>query len=310
MQNKRVLITGCGSDIAISIAQILREAGFKFLIGTDIHPDHPGELFFDKCLVIPRAEAPNYFEVIEDICSKENISIILPISEIEISRFNKSEPRNINDTQVLMPDKTTIDICLNKLKTMSFLKEHGIPTPWTKLVSSGPPISLPCIIKHPESQGSKSVSIVDAGMVDHLSRIRPEFIWQELLLPNDEEYTCGLYRSKTSEIRTIQIRRKLLDGISVSGTVTNNPDIEHVLHRIAEALDLRGSINVQLRLTQKSPMTFEINPRFSSTVRFRHMLGFQDVLWSLNELLGLKIPAYSPPETGKKIFRVGQEHII
>lgn len=59
--------------------------------------------------------------------------------------------------------------------------------------------------------------------------------------------------------------------------------------RIAEGLNLHGSMNVQLRLTDKGPRVFEINPRFSSTVLMRHRLGFSDVIWAIEEAEGKDI---------------------
>ena len=48
-------------------------------------------------------------------------------------------------------------------------------------------------------------------------------------------------------------------------------------------MNLKGSINVQLRITEEGPMIFEINPRFSSTAFMRHKLGFSDVNWAVKE---------------------------
>jgi len=74
-------------------------------------------------------------------------------------------------------------------------------------------------------------------------------------------------------------------------------------------LELIGAINVQLRMKDNEPYIFEINPRFSSTVGFRHRMGFQDFLWSIEHALGLQISDYTPPPIGTKIYRVGQEII-
>ena len=59
--------------------------------------------------------------------------------------------------------------------------------------------------------------------------------------------------------------------------------------KIAVEFKLIGSMNIQLILTKAGPRIFEINPRFSSTVLMRHMLGFSDLVWSVNERLGKKI---------------------
>ena len=48
-------------------------------------------------------------------------------------------------------------------------------------------------------------------------------------------------------------------------------------------LDLRGRMNVQLRLTDNGLRVFEISPRFSSAVLMRHRLGYTDLLWAIEE---------------------------
>jgi len=116
--------------------------------------------------------------------------------------------------------------------------------------------------------------------------------------------------SVLGEIRSIAFRRKLVGGLTGSGEVVSNPGIDFVLHTIAERLCLSGSINVQLRKTQRGPVVFEINPRFSSTVMFRHLLGFHDVIWSLMEAAGKQPSAYTAPASGTRFYRIGNEVIF
>ena len=79
---------------------------------------------------------------------------------------------------------------------------------------------------------------------------------------------------------------------------------------IAVSLNLQGRINVQLRYTACGPVTFEINPRFSSTVVFRHLLGFQDLLWSLYELKNIPLKPYTQVKENTRIYRAAREYII
>ena len=58
---------------------------------------------------------------------------------------------------------------------------------------------------------------------------------------------------------------------------------------VAAGMNLYGSINIQLRITDKGPRIFEINPRFSSTVLMRHRIGFCDLLWAIDEAQGLEV---------------------
>ena len=62
-------------------------------------------------------------------------------------------------------------------------------------------------------------------------------------------------------------------------------------------------MNVQLRLTDRGPRVFEINPRFSSTVLMRHRMGFTDVLWAIEEAEG-KTVSYPTIPDNKIMVRV------
>jgi carbamoyl-phosphate synthase large subunit len=131
-----------------------------------------------------------------------------------------------------------------------------------------------------------------------------------MLLPDTEEYTCGIFKTGCGEIRTVVINRKLQGDVTGSGIVVQNDYIEKYLKQIAVLLDLQGSINVQLRLTERGPVAFEINPRFSSTVVFRHLMGFQDLIWSLKELRGLPLEPFRQITPGLKLYRGACEYIV
>ena len=120
-------------------------------------------------------------------------------------------------------------------------------------------------------------------------------MWQEYLPETKGEFTCGVYRCLDDSVRVIAMRRRLAAGVTAYAQVVNEASIMKLCRRIAESLDLRGSINVQLRLVEgRGPVVFEINPRFSSTVGMRHRIGFCDLIWSIQEQY-LQVPANNPP---------------
>lgn len=307
-----ILVTGCAGDIGLGIGRILKMSGAsEKIIGCDIHDDHPGIRVFDKCEVIQRADSENFIETLYVTIIKYSVDLIIPTSEPEIRvLLGKDLLDSINNIPVVLANKKAMIIGFDKLKTADFLRSNGFPYPLTKVVKEGLPERFPCIIKSRYGAGSRDVLLVDEGLSGYYSKKRPEDIWQEYLEPNDQEYTCGVYRSKRGEIRTIIIKRRLKDGITVYGEVVDNSDINKIITRLADAIDLCGSINVQLRLTERGPVIFEINPRFSSTVVFRHLLGFEDVIWSLSEKSGVPLKYYKPVMPGAKLYRLSQEVVI
>jgi carbamoyl-phosphate synthase large subunit len=312
MSFENIIVTGCGGDIGISIGRILKISNVSNrVIGCDVNEEHGGSAFFDVCEIVERADSRFYIERMLDVCKKYSVGLIIPTSEPELRFFfNEDLLGALDGIPVLVVNKKALTIGFDKALTVDLLKSSGLPYPWTTLVSEGIPKAFPCIIKKRYGAGSKEVMIVEEEVVDYYSTKRPDDLWQEYLSPDDQEYTCGLYRSKAGEVRTIILKRRLDGSLTVYGEVRKNMEIEVMLNRLAELLDLRGSINPQLRLTERGPVIFEINPRFSSTVMFRHLLGFKDLLWSISEIAGKEIEDYVAPQVGTRFYRASQEVIL
>lgn len=170
---------------------------------------------------------------------------------------------------------------------------------------------LPLILKSREGSGSKSIFILnDREEFNFYQKKYPGFIAQEFIADSPDEFTCCLFRSSENDIRSVIYKRKLVDSYSGYGELIENASISSLLDVIASKLNLTGSINVQLKLSNKGPCVFEINPRFSSTVRFRHLMGFEDVIWSIQDRIGQVLPAFTPPKVGSKFFKGFNEYII
>ena len=69
-------------------------------------------------------------------------------------------------------------------------------------------------------------------------------------------------------------------------------------------------MNIQLRLTDDGPIVFEINPRLSSTLVFRDMLGFKDLEWWIQSKTKQKISSYNKPKAGTLFYRGISEYIV
>ena len=298
----KILVTGIAGDIGNGIGRILRESGMtSTLVGCDIHDQHIGQFVFDECKIVPSVNMPGYLGELGKITKESRLDAIVVTSEPELRLFLKyGISQKFEGIPLIMPNTEAMKIGFDKLATARFLAEQKLPFPWTVMVSENDPKEFPCILKSRFGAGGHDVRIVnDPKLIPAFRNIFPDFIWQECVGTPDKEYTCGIYRSKDGEIRTIIFLRRLNSGITIYGEIIENIEIDNLCATIANALNLVGSINVQLRVTNKGPMVFEINPRFSSTVVFRHKFGFEDVIWSINEKLFGTIPSY------KRLYKVG-----
>ncbi len=307
-----IIVTGCGGDIGLGAGRILKMAGIaQRIVGCDLTPDHAGSAVFDVCELLPPASDPTYLLRLGELVNKVSAQWILPTSEHELRFLTKScSKRIIEGARLLMANPEALTTGFDKLATARFLEDAGLPFPWTQSVSEGAPREFPCIIKKRFGSGGRDVALVNEELAPHYQRGRADDIWQEYLRPDDQEYTCGVFRSRSGETRSVVFRRTLLEGVTSKGQVVSDPEIESLLRKMADRLNLRGCINVQLRLTERGPVVFEINPRLSSTLVFRHLLGFSDLLWMIADDQGMPVPPYTPPTTGTRFYRTSHEVFV
>lgn len=307
------LITGCGGDIGQSIIKILRkEYPTVNIIGTDIHDKHPGKLLADKYFTIPRVTDSNYITEVINIIEKELVSIVIPVSEIELryhaekNIFNPIIKKNI---PVIAANNESLAIGFDKLKTANFLKQHNLPYPKTYEANKEPQLNFPLILKSRVGSGSKTLHVINTiDEYNFYSKQSSDLIQQEFISADEGEYTCGLFKNGT-DIRHIIYKRTLQGGYSNYGIKVSNQNITALLVSVAETLNLNGSINVQIRLRNNIPYVFEINPRFSSTVLFRYMMGFKDLIWSVESSLNKKISPYAEVADGSEFYKGFEEYV-
>lgn len=310
----KVIVTGCGGDIGQSIGKILLKINFiKKIYGCDISDKNAGIFIYKNFFKSIPCDDKRYLKFLENVIISKNINIIIPISEPELRFFTKNRITQIGNAKILAPSYLARNVGFDKYKTIEYLKKFNLPYPKTNLLKDNEyKINFPFIIKSRIGSGSSKVHTINNTLQHNLLKpsLNNNYIIQEFIKGKDNEYTCGLFRSKNGEIRTIIIKRKLSGGFTVYGEIVENKKIVKILEKLAFNLNLIGSINIQLKIYKNVPLIFEINPRFSSTVRFRDLLGFKDLEWCLNDLLNKPIENYNNNNViGKKIYKGYNEYI-
>lgn len=282
-----ILITGVGGDIGQSVIKCLKDTKFnQNLIGCDIDPYSGGKNEVDLFFKAPPAIiTEKYLCFIANLLEKERCNYIIPTTEQEIKFFDANRDFfERNKVNVLINNTSIINTFLNKYETICFLKRHGFPYPKTYHLSEfSTGLEFPVIIKPEIGGGSKGVQIChDEDDINYFRKKYDCAIVQELIGDPDNEYTVGIF-SDGSKIYSIAFRRYLGYGsLTKFAELTLNREIESFAIRLARTCKLKGSINVQMRKTKRGFIPFEINPRLSSTVYFRHFFGFKDLEWWIN----------------------------
>ena len=309
-----ILVTGCGGDIGQSIGKILLKSTYtKNLFGIDISEKNAAQFIYPNFTVGLPFTHPDYLERLEAYIEKHEIDIVIPIAEPELRFFSN---QNILDTigraKMITASSLALEIGFDKFRTAEFLKSQNLPFPETFLAKDIKTIeTFPVILKSKTGSGSKDIYKINA-MDEFLFYTRKDvesYVVQEFITDKNGEFTCGLYRSSKGEIRSQIFKRELTGGYSGYGEVIENDNITTLLEELAVKIKLVGSINVQLRITENLPKVFEINPRFSSTVLYRHLFGFEDLIWSIEDRLGYELSDNRKNVTGRKFYKGFEEYI-
>lgn len=300
-----VLVTGIGGDISQGVASILRECRKDLcLVGVDVHSQHGGHLFVDFYETIPNALDSDYLPSLKLLIDKYQVDIFVPMTEPELGILLPLLHTDFPGIKWITAGSEVVAAGLDKLSTIKSLEQLGLPVPWTVSVSDGKPLGYPCILKNRYGSGSRAVfTLQNKEDAAYFSKRYPDAIFQEMLEPPDREITCAVYRRTNGIVYSLLMMRRLTGGFTGWAKIIDNEDIRIMCERIAIGLNLRGAMNIQLRLTEQGPRVFEINPRFSSTVLMRHRLGFKDLLWAIEEAEGKEI-SYSPVPENKIMVRI------
>lgn len=305
-----ILVTSCGGDIGQSVGKILKEIGHTSF-GLDISENNAAQFIFDHFEIGLKVSNENYISHLTEFVRANKIDAIIPVSEPELRFYTKNfgDYPIINGAKVVMANHFSRVIGFDKKRTCDFLKDNHLPNPELYTLESEN-ISFPIIGKPRTGAGSSNIfKVDDFEEFKFISKKYDDFIFQELLDGQEGEFTCCAYRSQDNDIRTISFKRELSGGYSGYGEVVEESRIDQLLIEIANLLDLKGSINIQLRIHRGAAVVFEINPRFSSTILFRHLLGFKDLEWSLDELFDQHISSYHKAESGQRFYKGHQEYI-
>jgi carbamoyl-phosphate synthase large subunit len=304
MRTLNVLVTGAGGPLGQSIMKAARRADLPCrLVVTDRHPLSLGFHWADSHYMVPTAEDPAYLARLAAICRKEGIDAILIGSEAEMHVLARDKEAFETETGscIIVSPPEVLSISTDKWETTRFLAAHGLDHPRSALPENPEQLDyliagcgFPLIVKPRNSSGSKGLYRVqnqeELALVLDLVH-RP--VVQEYLEPDDQEYTTAAFVDEAGQPQgAIVMRRELAAGLTYRAHVDDNPVVADMARAVAAALGPMGPCNVQLRLTKRGPVPFEINARFSSTTCMRAYFGYNEVEMALRcYVLGERIVA-------------------
>ena len=280
-----ILVTAIGSFSADIVIKKLKKNGNK-VFGCDIYPkewivdSHNVDAFFQS----PYASNEEcYLKFIQDITKKNNITYILPSTDIEVDVLNKY--RNIlekDNLKLCISESKTIQICRDKLKLQQYLKNNGIcnTIPTQKLDNVNVQLlSYPVVCKPINGRSSQGLRYIcdEKEMQYYCENMKEENIIVQPKIQGNI-ITADVIRHSSSKQVVVLLRKELLRTINGAGTSVctfSEEKLEQLCKKIANILDINGCVNFEFILDQNNNYYFlECNPRFSGGVEFSCISGY------------------------------------
>lgn len=295
MEIKKVIVTGIGGNVGQGIIRNIRDVYPNItIIGIDIAQFTPANYLCDKTYKVPYSYEESYITTIQDIVDKENVDLIIPSTDYEV--FYLSENSHKINTIIVASDANTTKNYLDKYSTYLYHKKHNIPFAKSWLAKDYDFSEKEIIAKPREGRGSRGILINP----ENPQNLPEDYMIQALV--KGKEITTAVYVTKTNTLHGLfTMERELTNGTTTKSKVIFNYDDD--LKKIAQSMinlgGLKGSFNIQSIVTKAGEIIpFEINCRISGTNSIRHNLGFQDVIYALQEYLFNEKPIAPKPIQG------------
>lgn len=280
----RFLITAIGSMSAECAIKQLKQDG-HYVVGCDIYP---GEWHYEKKLCDSFYRAPfatneeEYIHFLLDICKTEQLSYLIPLTDLEIDVIDRSRNEFEKSGIVLcMQSAEVLKIARNKdALYRAFLEDDEVPSIKTCLLTELPDdFPFPCIAK--PYNGRSSEGLLRNATREQVLAIENKsvYIIQEQLDGN--VFTVDYVRNSKSGKDASVPRQELLrtkNGAGLTVHTCNDEVLLRLVSHIGNTLKINGCVNMEFIYCNGKYYLIDINPRFSAGVAFSVVSGYNMIL--------------------------------
>ncbi len=284
---KTIIVTGIGGVVGQGIVRNARAMGRNLrIVGVNVSRVSAGNHMCDEVVEVPYAYDDNYISAMLKVVSETGAELIIPSTDYE-SYYLAKHQSEFTIPIAASPAEVTF-FCLDKYRNWEAFTQKNIPFAPSVLPSKFDGEFDRYIVKPREGRGSRGIHVQPSNV----SSFDDTNLVQQLL--EGPEITSTFYVLKDgSLLGTITMRRELESGNTARAEVVKDYDkeIETLAQHMIDAFPFRGSVNIQSKVTAHGIVPFEINCRISGTNSIRSQFGFNDVAFTIEELLFHETPA-------------------
>lgn len=276
-----ILITSAGTRgyLIRYFKETLKEKGKIF--AADCSKYAPALYNADNYFIVPPASDKNYIAELFNICQKNGIKGVISLNDIELPVLAQYKSKFIEKgIQLIVSDKSVIDLCYDKYKTFLFLKENKFPFPKTFISLNEvlmeikyKAVKFPLLIK--PRKGSASIGI---KKVFNIAELRDKFeekkfIIQEFLQGDD--YGVDVFCNSDLVPISIFAKRKMriIAGEADREVTVYDDKMIDYIKNVTGKLKLYGPGDIDLIKRGNEYFISDINPRFGGGYPIAHAVG-------------------------------------
>lgn len=255
----------------------------------------------DRAFVMPAVTAPDYMDRLLELCSRENVRMLVTLNDHELPLLARHRERlRAAGTLPVVSSPDVVELCHDKWRTFRRLGELGfeVPRTWNALgdaleASRRGLLSFPVVLKPRWGTGSIGVEYLESpeelewawrlaarrlarSPLGKFGSAEPEraLLVQERL--TGEEHGLDVVNDLEGRPAAVFARRKLAmrSGETDRAVTVEHPGLIQVGRRLAAALRHAGNLDCDVFLDPDgTARVLELNPRFGGGYPFSHAAG-------------------------------------
>lgn len=294
--NFLILAAGTRNKIVQYFRNTFRGVGK--VIATDASNLGPAIYDADKFYIVPTINAPEYIDVILDICVKEKINGVLSLIDPELSLLAKNHDKfNQIGVTVIGSSYELCEMSLDKMQMYSWLVSHGYKCAksWIskekfyKAVDNGE-VAYPVFVKPYRGSASINISkVYDKETVELLFAHEDDLMIQEFL--EGQEIGADVYVDMISgNVVSIFTKKKLKmrAGETDKAVSFKDPKMFELIEKFVLEAGYRGQIDIDIFDIGGEYYISEVNPRFGGGYPHAYEAGCDHMNLIMNNLQGVE----------------------
>lgn len=292
--NILILSAGTRNKIVQYFVKTLNETGK--VIATDMSNLAPAIYEADKYYIVPKMTAPEYLDVVLDICKKEEITGVLSLIDPELSLLAENREKfEAIGTTVIGSSYALCEMSLDKFQMYSWLETHGYRCAKSYMdkdafyadVDAGV-ITYPVFVKPARGSASISISkVYDRETVELLFAHEDGLMIQEFL--DGQEIGADVYIDMVShEVVSIFTKKKLKMRAGETDKAVSFQDekLFALIEQFVKDAGYNGQIDIDIFDVNGEYYISEVNPRFGGGYPHAFESGADHMKLIVNNLEG------------------------